>query len=81
MSGSAGQRLERCWPECQLSKRGKRRDIQTVTFPRAPSKEKGAFSSAFTQLHVFHVHVFCTIFFGDDVTRFPCGYIYIYHLV
>ena len=78
MSRSAGQRLERCWPECQLSKRGKRRDTQTVTFPRAPSKEKGAFCSAFTQLH-FYMSTFLRDLFGDDVTRFPCGYIY--HLI
>ena len=62
MSRSAGQRLERCWPECQLSKRGKRRDTQTVTFPRAPSKEKGAFCSAFTQLH-FYMSTFLHEFF------------------
>ena len=49
-----------------------------MTFPRAPSKEK---------VRLFCIHsvacfsmstFFARVFFGDDVTRFPCGYIYIY---
>ena len=49
-----------------------------MTFPRAPSKEKGAFVLRSLSCMFFHVHVFLHDFFGDDVTRFPCGYIYIY---
>ena len=78
MSRSAGQRLEKYWPECQYSKGGHDGTLKLRLSPEL--QRKRCVRSAFIQLHVFPCPRFLHDFSGDDVTRFLCGYIYIYHL-